>query len=105
MAQQRFTITWEQQQQLTHPPVLDNHWHLLRTVSELGSVLPYSAVICVFPHPPPIEGALSTRDFTSILKIIAFFFVLFSAIQSLYRVRRCHLAVSMHPNGECECAD
>lgn len=47
MAQQRFTITWEQQQQLTHPPVLDNHWYLLCTVSELGSALPYSAVICV----------------------------------------------------------
>lgn len=50
MAQQCFIVMRERQQWLTHPLLLDNHWHLLCTVSVLGSALLYSAVICVrFP--------------------------------------------------------
>ena len=47
MVQQCLSITWKPQQQLTHPPILDNQWHLLCTVSVLGSVLSYSAIICM----------------------------------------------------------
>lgn len=47
---QCFTVMWEPKQWLTHPALLDDHWHLLCTVSVLGSALPFSAVICMrFP--------------------------------------------------------
>lgn len=47
MVQQCLNITWKPQQQLTHPPLLDNQRRLLCTVSVLGSVLSYSAIICM----------------------------------------------------------
>ncbi len=47
MVRQCLSITWKPQQQLTHPPLLDNQWHLLCTVSVLGSALSYSTIICM----------------------------------------------------------
>lgn len=57
MVPQCLTITWKPQQQLTHPPELNNQWHLLCTVSVLGSVLSYSAIICT--HSPTISTPTS----------------------------------------------
>lgn len=45
MAPQWLPISWKAQQQLTHPPWLNNQRHLLCTVSASGSVLSYSAII------------------------------------------------------------
>lgn len=104
------TISWRGRSNswLISPPV---SWMIsLHCISVGISVISFRHNTCTLLDSPrshlPLKGTLSTRDFTSILKIIEFFFLLYSAAQRHRRwARRRHLAMSMHLNGERECAD